>query len=178
MNGTLFLDKERKNGARFYFEITLQEKKQKSTNSHLNSSLNETIDTPNLLDSKVKIDEVSILVVEDNLTNQMYMKALMDTLSIKFTIANNGLEAVDLYEVNKYDIILMDENMPLMSGSEATVKIRNIEKNTKYHTPIIALTANALKGDKEKFIEIGMDDYLSKPIRKKDLKNIINKFIN
>jgi len=65
-----------------------------------------------------------------------------------------------------------------MSGSEATVKIRNIEKNTKYHTPIIALTANALKGDKEKFIEIGMDDYLSKPIRKKDLKNIINKFIN
>ena len=178
MNGTLLLDKERKNGARFYFEITVKDKQQKIKNGNEKPAINKDQNITNVSKQEVEIHDISVLIVEDNLTNQMYMKALMDTLSLKFTIANNGLEAVELYEVDKYDIILMDENMPLMSGSEATVKIRDIEKSTKYHTPIIALTANALKGDREKFINIGMDDYLSKPIRKKDLKNIINKFIN
>jgi len=80
-------------------------------------------------------------------------------------IANNGKEALDKFGSIKYDVILMDIQMPIMNGIVTTKKIRNIEKSSNTHTPIIAITANALLGDKEECLAAGMDDYISKPFQ-------------
>ena len=93
------------------------------------------------------------------------------------TITHNGSEAVDSFYSKKPDLILMDMSMPEMDGLEATRKIRTIEnKKGLQRTPIIALTANAMKGDRERCLEAGMDDYLSKPIRKDILLQTIHKW--
>ena len=101
-------------------------------------------------------------------------------MEITFDIANDGVEAVELYKQNhdKYDAILMDENMPNMNGIEATKQILNYKKeNNLPHTPIIALTANALKGDRERFLEAGLDEYLTKPLDKKKLSRVLKQFL-
>ena len=117
-----------------------------------------------------------ILLVEDNQANQMFMKVILKKMGLTFDIANNGMEAIELFKNNQYDIILMDENMPEMNGIEATKKIREIERELHLeHTIIIALTANALESDKEKFILAGMDYYLSKPLDIDKLREILLK---
>lgn len=108
---------------------------------------------------------VHILVAEDNKINQKLILNVLSRLGIEVTIANNGKEALDLRMKREYDMIFMDIEMPLMGGMEATGQIINYErKNQKSHIPIVALTANALSGDREKYISAGMDGYLSKPI--------------
>ena len=106
-----------------------------------------------------------ILLVEDNKTNQMLMNILLGDLGLDIDLAQNGLEAIEKFKEFKYDLILMDENMPKMNGIEATAIILDLEKkgNIK-HTPIIALTANALVTDRAKFLAAGMDEFISKPI--------------
>ena len=92
--------------------------------------------------------------------------------------AINGLEAIEKFKTEKYDLILMDENMPKLGGIAATKEILIIEKEKDLkHTPIISLTANALKGDKERFLKAGMDDYLSKPIELDMLISTMRKFL-
>jgi len=119
-----------------------------------------------------------ILLVEDNKANQMFMKVVLKKLSLEFDIANDGLEAIDKFKNSSYDAILMDENMPNMNGIEATQQIIKIEKEKELkHTPIIALTANALKGDRDRFLSSGMDEYLSKPLNKKKLLEVLGKFL-
>ena len=119
-----------------------------------------------------------LLVVEDNKSNQILLKVILKKLNITFDIANDGIEAIEAFKANQYDLILMDENMPNMNGTEAAKKIIEYEKEyNMVHTPIVALTANALKGDREKFIEAGMDEYLTKPIDKNKLIQILKKFI-
>jgi len=119
-----------------------------------------------------------ILLVEDNKANQMFMKVLLKKLQLDYDVANDGLEAIEKFKDNKYDAILMDENMPNMNGIEATKRILEIEKeHNLVHTPIIALTANAIKGDRERFLEAGMDEYLTKPVNKKKLAEVLSKFL-
>ena len=119
-----------------------------------------------------------ILVAEDNLANQELIKYILEDFGLEFNIKDNGLEALEEYKKSKYSLILTDINMPIMDGIEAFKQIRLYEKENNLEiTPIIALTANAIKGDKEKFLNIGMDDYLSKPIKIKELKNIFEKFL-
>ncbi len=115
----------------------------------------------------------NVLIVEDNKTNQMLLKIMLEELGIKTQIAHNGSEAVEMVQENSYDLILMDENMPVMNGMEATKKIRQLN----IATPIIAVTANALKGDREKFLQAGMDDYLSKPIDDQIFLSVLRKFL-
>jgi two-component system sensor histidine kinase/response regulator len=110
-----------------------------------------------------------ILLVEDNLVNQEVAGSMLIKKGHLVTIANNGFEAVALYQKEPFDFILMDVQMPRMNGYEATARIRELEKLNGKHTPIIGLTANAMKGDKEKCIESGMDNYVSKPVRMKQL---------
>ncbi len=120
-----------------------------------------------------------ILVVEDNASIQMFMSIMLDTLEIECEIAKDGIEAVACFKKNKYDLILMDENMPNKNGIEATQDILKIEKiENLEHTPIIALTANAIKGDRERFMSVGMDEYLTKPISKNVLVKMLGKFLN
>ncbi|HUX91471.1 MAG TPA: response regulator [Gallionellaceae bacterium] len=117
-----------------------------------------------------------VLVVDDNNINRKLMQLLVAELGGEFDLAENGVQAVDACSRREYDVILMDVNMPVMDGLEATSRIRTLESSSR-KTPIIALTANALPGDKEKFIAHGMDDYLSKPINEKALHNMLNKLL-
>ena len=116
-----------------------------------------------------------VLIVDDNNINRKLVQLLVAELGGEFDSAENGVQAVDACARKAYDLILMDVNMPVMDGLEATQRIRALESSSR-KTPIIALTANALPGDKERFIASGMDDYLSKPINDKALLNILNKY--
>ena len=112
-----------------------------------------------------------VLVAEDNPTNRHLMQVYLDKLGITCKMAENGKEAVELCAKEYFDAILMDINMPVMDGIDATIAILEAEKKEgKAHTPIIALTANTLKGDKERYAEIGMDGHLAKPIDFEALK--------
>ena len=125
--------------------------------------------------------DVNILIAEDNITNQNFIKILLGNLGVDFIIANDGLEVVETYKDNpdRYDIIFMDIMMPHLDGMEATKEIIKYEKeNNLKHTPIAALTANALTGDREKYLSVGMNDYLPKPIDKDGLKQLILKYVS
>ncbi len=165
LGGELKVKSEVGVGSEFYFSIPITiGKKLFSTNENFKD---------------ITFEDKKILLVEDNKANQMFMKVILKKLTLKFDIANDGLEAVEAFKINEYDAILMDENMPNLNGIEATKLIRLLEKEQNLkHTPIIALTANALKGDREKFLEAGMDEYLTKPIDKKRLTEILENFLN
>jgi PAS domain S-box-containing protein len=112
---------------------------------------------------------LTVLVADDNLTNQEILLEVLMAKQHRVFMVKNGQEAVDFYEKNSCDLILMDIHMPVLDGVKATHIIRELEKKTKKHVPIIALTARAIKGDKDTFLEAGMDAYLSKPMRPHEL---------
>ncbi|RLA78213.1 MAG: hypothetical protein DRG78_15660 [Epsilonproteobacteria bacterium] len=120
-----------------------------------------------------------ILIVEDIEANQMFLGIVLKNAGLTYDTATNGLEAIDQFKTKKYDLILMDENMPKLGGIAATKIILKIEREDGLkHTPIISLTANALKGDRERFLEAGMDAYLSKPIDPNLLVGTLRKYLN
>jgi CheY-like chemotaxis protein/signal transduction histidine kinase len=126
----------------------------------------QEIDLPELETAeKINLKDANILLVEDNLINQKIVLLSLKKAVKSVDVANNGKEALDKFGSVKYDIILMDIQMPIMNGIVTTKKIRSIENSTNSHTPIIAITANALLGDKEECIAAGMDDYISKPFQ-------------
>ncbi|MBX9721168.1 MAG: response regulator [Candidatus Obscuribacterales bacterium] len=115
-----------------------------------------------------------VLLVEDNLVNQKVTMILLERLGLDVELANNGQEALKAYSRGDFSLILMDCHMPIMDGFEATVAIRKMGAQTGVYTPIIAVTALAMSGDRERCIASGMDDYLSKPINPQVLKLKIN----
>ena len=122
--------------------------------------------------------DAKVLLVEDNKTNQMLMNIILRDIELDVDLAENGLEAVEMFQKNKYDIILMDENMPKMSGVEATHAILDIEEEKGLeHTPIIALTANALATDRARFLNAGMDEFVSKPIDHEVFIRVLHSFL-
>ncbi len=119
-----------------------------------------------------------VLVVEDNLVNQKLITIILEKMGADVSLACNGMEAVSAFQSEVFDMILMDINMPIMDGTVATKKILEIEQaKSLKHTPIIALTANIQKGDKERFIEVGMDDYLPKPITQAQVEKMLGKYL-
>jgi CheY-like chemotaxis protein len=110
-----------------------------------------------------------ILLAEDSLVNQRLAVRLLEREGHTVVVANNGLEAVHALENEDFDVVLMDVQMPIMNGFEATAAIREKEKDGGKHVRIIALTAHALKGYREQCLSAGMDGYLTKPIRPEDL---------
>lgn len=118
-------------------------------------------------------EKYKLLLVEDNLINQKVAYKIFQSMGFEIEIAENGKVALELVLDKKYDIIFMDYQMPVMNGIEATITIRK----WKIDTPIVALTANAMKGDKELFIEAGMDDYISKPFKSAELLRVLNKYL-
>ncbi len=118
----------------------------------------------------IKLEDANILLVEDNIVNQKIVNQSLKKIVKLIDIANNGKEALDKFGSSKYDIILMDVQMPIMDGITSTKKIREIESTTTHtHTPIIAITANALSGDREECLAAGMNEYISKPFQIEDL---------
>ena len=126
----------------------------------------ETARTPTVPVLKLKtLSEASVLLVEDNAVNQMLARRLLERLGATVTIADNGLAAIEQLRARKFSVVLMDCQMPELDGYEATHRIRQGGAGDETRDiPIIALTANALSGDRERCLEAGMNDYLAKPI--------------
>jgi signal transduction histidine kinase/ActR/RegA family two-component response regulator len=142
----------------------------------LNASKQKNKPKPKL--SSTHFDGIRALVAEDNLVNQKLIKSILNRFGIEVIVVNNGEKALKFRKENSCDIIFMDVQMPIMGGIEATKNILNFEiKYNKKHIPIIALTANALQGDREKYIGFGMDGYLSKPMSIEKLKEVLLKFV-
>jgi CheY-like chemotaxis protein len=118
-----------------------------------------------------------VLLVEDNPVNQMMAKRLLQRWGHDVVLAENGREAVAAHAQEKFDVILMDVQMPEMNGFEATAAIRAAEGRSSDGTPIIAMTAHAMKGDRERCLAGGMDDYVSKPINPTVLSDVIDRVL-
>jgi PAS domain S-box-containing protein len=123
---------------------------------------------------KAKFD-AHILIVDDQEMNRMLLGLFLKGFGITFDSASTGVEAVSMYKVNTHTLILMDENMPEMNGTEAMQILK--EKYKEECCPIVVLTANAMKGAKERFLELGMDEYLSKPINEDKLESVLKRFL-
>ena len=130
---------------------------------------------PRLLRPRLELKDANILLVEDNFSNQQIIILYIKNEIRKIDVAFNGKEALEKFGYAKYDLILMDIQMPIMDGIKATQKIREIEQSTGAHTPIIAVTANAFPEDKERCLASGADDYISKPFQPEELLQMIRK---
>jgi CheY-like chemotaxis protein len=118
-----------------------------------------------------------VLVAEDNAVNRKTASRMLELLGCHVDVATDGEEAVRMLASDSYDLIFMDCQMPKLDGYEATREIRRREASGGIRTTIIAMTAHALPGDREKCIEAGMDDYVSKPIRKDAVSEVINRHL-
>ena len=116
-----------------------------------------------------------MLLVEDNPANQKLALLILARFGCEADLALNGREAISAWQANHYDLVLMDCQMPEMDGFTATMEIRRQEGPGR-HTPIVALTANALEEERQKCFEAGMDDHLAKPFRRSDLKQMLEKW--
>ena len=158
-----------------YKPVTLSKLKHMLTKS---AEINpEAIEESN--DKVTTLFKAKVLVAEDNAINQKLITRILQEQGMEVDLADNGLEAFDKRKENDYDLIFMDVQMPVMDGIESTHSIHAYEKeNELRHVPIIALTANALKGDRERFLSEGMDEYITKPIETEELHYILNKFLS
>jgi CheY-like chemotaxis protein/signal transduction histidine kinase len=148
-------------GCLFSFSLTLNKAEQKSQLTTTEPEQEEIIQKQ----ITTSLSEANILLVEDNSINQKIVLLSLKGKVKNIDLAGNGKEALDKFGTTRYDLILMDIQMPVMNGIVATKKIRELESSTNLHTPIIAITANALSGDKEACIAAGMNDYISKPFQ-------------
>lgn len=131
------------------------------------------------LDKKKNSPKLPILLVEDNEPNIMVATNVLDNFSYPYEIAHNGSEALDKFSPDKYSLILLDVQMPVMDGYETTSHIREYEKLSGVsHVPIIAMTAHAMKDDKEKCLNVGMDDYITKPFNPHQLQSVLLKHLS
>ncbi len=159
VNGSLSLHDNVNGSTHIFISIPFSQVKEK----HGEYSSAETAEIPVTLKKDLK--EAVVLLAEDNPINQKIVRISLDNYVKQIDVAQNGKEALDLYGKTKYDFILMDIQMPIMDGIVVTRKIREIESSTHTHTPIIAITANAMLGDRETCLSAGMDEYISKPFQ-------------
>lgn len=178
MGGKIDVDSEIGSGTKFSFTLELkicetQKSYLKDDENPKKSSLVKLKSGKNLSNEQVRI-----LVAEDNLSNQELIKYYLNELNIDHVIVSNGEEAYNACKKDRFDLVLMDINMPLLDGIEAMKKIKEHEEIKQLsHIPIIALTANAIKGDKERFLSLGMSNYISKPIEYDELKRVLGLYI-
>ena len=125
--------------------------------------------------AEAKKQKIRILLAEDNLTNQKVALRILEKIGYPAEAVANGKEVLSALERNSYDLILMDVQMPELDGFESTGAIRRKEKETGHHIPIVAMTAHAMKGDRERCLKAGMDDYISKPVQPKELIAVIER---
>ena len=164
MGGSITVKSTEGKGSKFHFEINLLFPKKVAKSKPLNYS--DTPDTPDILPS------LNVLVVEDNPVVQLVTKTILERSGCSVTIANNGIQSLEALSKDKtYDLVIMDGEMPEMNGLEATKRIR--QSYGFYDLPIIGLTAHAMLADKQRFLDAGMNGYLTKPVNKKDLNTEI-----
>ena len=169
MHGKIYVTSELGVGSTFSFTIGF-----KRTRAIDLVAPSSTATASNLSDRRALYPEAKILIVEDNVVNQNVIKRVLKRLGYKnMDLAENGQEAVKKVTNGSFDIILMDIQMPVMDGYQATKEIRNTIKDV----PIVAMTANALKGDAEKCLAAGMNDYVSKPMDIQLLSTVMNHWL-
>ncbi len=170
MGGKIGVNSKADQGATFWFTLNLNI----NTSAQPRQDKNKPGQTNQFLPLSGKV-----LLVEDNLVNQLVAKTILENFSITPDIANDGQQAVLKTENTVYDLILMDCQMPVLDGFDATRQIRanEVKGNINPHTPIVALTANAHDKDRERCLAVGMDDYLPKPIVRDDLYNMLAKYL-
>jgi hypothetical protein len=128
--------------------------------------------------SKNKLGNIKVLLAEDNEVNQLLARSILQYWGLESKTASTGSEVLELLNKEEFDVILMDIQMPEKSGIEATTEIRSLADQRKRNIPIIALTANALKGEEKKYIAAGMDDFLTKPFKEKELYEVMCRVFN
>lgn len=143
------------------------------TNEELTKVMKEK-ETEEKTDEIIDASGKNILVVDDNMLNLKVAERLLKAYKCNITLVSSGSECLDKVSNNKYDLILLDDMMPRMSGTETLQKLKEIET---FNTPVVALTANAITGMKEEYINRGFNDYLSKPIIKEDLNRVMKKYL-
>jgi len=163
MGGGLTVESEFGVGSCFKFDLKLNVAKKCTVDERACLEINEVINTENAME---------LLVVEDDTVSAQMLEILLGKKGYKVSVANSGEVAVSMYKDYEYDLVLMDVNLPGMNGFETTKVIKKIDEAKNKFIPVIAMTANALAGDREKCINAGMDDYLTKPI---DVTAVINK---
>jgi len=170
MGGKIWVESEYGKGSNFIFELELKEVRVVEENLNINI---ENIDAQNRLKRDINLlKNCKILLAEDNEINQEIVSGLLENSSIELDIAKNGKEAIEKFKKNRYTLILMDIQMPVMDGYETTKIIRQIDKNI----PIIAITANAMKEDIKKSAKFGMNSHINKPIEVEELYETILKY--
>ncbi len=165
--GKIWVESTLNKGSDFYVELEFQKEE-------IPLSLDLKSPQKNKTQEALLINK-RILLVEDNKINQFYASSILEKYKLKIDIADNGQIALEMAQKNTYDLILMDMQMPVMDGLTASKKIR---QDLKLDWPILALTANAIRGDDQKCLDAGMSDYLSKPFEEKDLINKIITLLN
>ncbi len=170
MEGEIDVESEESVGSSFFFTAVFEVTK---SNIKLIESKDDHIKTIKLK----KLKHKKILLVEDDLVSRDMLNIILKKKGFQIVTVENGNDAISAFEKEKFDLVFMDINMPLLDGYAATSIIRSKESNMNIHTPIIAMTAYALKGDKERCIQAGMDDYISKPISYEKIMEIIQKYV-
>lgn len=163
MGSKVHVESSPESGSKFYFELLLPLAEQTESNIPLYQ--------PNL--DRLSISNINILLVEDNKVNQLVAEKFLNKWGVDVTIAENGQEAVDAVQTKTFSLILMDLQMPIMDGYEATTTIRNMG----IETPILALTASVRIGQKKRALKVGMNDFLVKPLTPSDLYSKLSKYI-
>ncbi len=167
MGGLLNVQSKQDEGSRFYFNLKSE---------MCEGEIEGVSHSPDVAQPEPM--KGTVLVVEDNKTNQMLMTIILEMFGVAYEIANDGVEAFDKVQHQRFDLILMDENMPNMSGIEATKAIHAYEKERGYQaTPIIAVTANAVDGDWTRFLEAGMREYISKPYTEEQIEGVLKRYL-
>ena len=168
LGGSMLLSSEVGKGTTFGFSILLEYPSSSALTSDEEQSLEQAF-------ARIRLEGKRILVAEDNAVNQFIMKELLEPSGVEVVFANNGQEAVDAVSKESFDLVFMDMQMPVMDGLEATLMIRKaIDKHT---LPIIAVTANAMKEDREKGVACGMNDYITKPIEPRHLFEMLQRHL-
>ena len=168
MDGTLGVDSIEGDGSSFWFTARFQRTKERPE-----------IISEQVADKGPVQWHANVLLVEDNPINQMVAQKMLEKVGIKPQLANNGLEALKLLNEQEFDLVLMDCQMPEMDGFDATREIRKlgIKAKNKKVLPIVAMTANVMSGDRERCLDVGMDDYIGKPVQREQLESVLGKWL-
>lgn len=176
MDGKIGVRSTANQGSVFYFELPEQESTHQGSVTEPQSAINQSVTKPSL-GEKPFTKNGKLLLAEDNLVNQKLATILLERNGYEVHLAQNGKEALEAMTQSRFDAVLMDMHMPILSGTDATREIRQWEASIgQIRTPIIAMTANVLQEDKLECFEAGMDDYISKPINSTDLFNLLKKW--